>query len=188
MKVAISDSLGEISATTPSQRKLTISDTQQTIQAFSPTPPQTITISPTTGTQITDTSPGGATILAAAGPLVGTGQGTAMTSAGGAPALIQNSGVATSDFQGVMTENLLGAQVKTITGSWNVLGGFIGTINAAFLLLGTGLQLRLVNEDFFTTAYGVHFHISAAPGAPTSAPIFGIAVPGTHSTIQTTAS
>jgi len=187
-KVMISDSQGKISATTPLMREMTISDTLQTIKAFSPLPPQTIEMSPTAGTKITDTSPGGAVILAAAGPLVATGQGTAIASAGGSPALVTNTGTSISNFQGLMTENLLGAQIKTVVGAWSVLGGFIGTINALALLLGTGVQLRLVNENFFSTAYGVHFHLTTIPGAPTSPPIFGLGVVGTHTTIQVTAS
>ena len=187
-KIIASDSEAKIEATTPLQRKLSISDLLASIKLESLTPPQTIEMNPVTGTTLTDTSPGGTTIVASAGPLLGTGQGTAFASAGGAPGTIQNSGTSTSDFQGLMTENLIGAQVKNVTGAWSVLGGFLGSINALSLLLGTGFQLRLVNEDFLSTAYGIHFHISAAAGAPTSIPVVGVGIPGIHTTIQTTAS
>jgi len=187
-KVLISDSMGKISATTPLMREMTISDTLQTIKAFSPLPPQTIEMSPIAGTTITDTSALGATILASSGPLTATGQGMVMTSAGGLPSVSTQTGISSSTTTGLKTDVLLGGETKTVTGTWNVLGGFVGTINALALLLGTGVQLRLVNENFFATAYGVHLHITTLPGAPTSAPIFGQGIVGVHTTTQITAS
>jgi len=187
-KVVISDSEGKISATTPLKRELTISDSLQTIKAFSPLPPQTIQMSPVSGTTITDTSALGATILASSGPLTATGQGTVMTSAGGLPAVSTQTGISSSTTTGLKTDVLLGGEIKTITGGWVVNGAFLGAINALALFLGTGVQLRLVNENFFTTAYGVHFHLTTAPGAPTSPPVFGLGIVGTHTTTQVTAS
>ena len=76
---------------------------------------------------------------------------------------------------------------ETITGNWTLMGSFIASINAMFVLLGTGVQLRLVNENFFA-AYNSHFHLSTTPGVPTSPPVIGLGIPGVHTTIQTTAS
>jgi len=186
--VLISDSQMKIEALTTGQRKLALDDALQVIRAESPGGVQVVQVSPLTGTQITDNTAGGVTTLASAGPLISTGQGTAITSAGGAPATINNTGTATSTFQGLMTEDLLGAQTKNVTGTWNVLGGFIGVINALSLALGTGLQLRLVNENFFAAAYNVHTHTTTIAGAPTGPPITGLGVVGTHTTTQVTGS
>jgi len=188
-KVFISDSQKKIDLTTPGQRQVVIDDGPlQSIRLVSQTPPQSIEVSSIAGTKISDATASGIQIVASAGQLVATGQGTSVTAAGGVPGLINNTGLATSDFQGVMTENLVGSQVKNITGSWSILGGFIASINAVAMAIGTGIQLRMVNEAFFTAAYNVHFHTTTIPGAPTGAPIFGLGIVGTHTTIQTTSS
>ena len=187
-KLLLSDSTKKIEATTAAMRKLVLDDTAQTVKAESLTPPQSIEMSPLTGTKLTDASPFGTTVVATVGPLTATGQGTAVTSAGGAPAVTTNTGVSTANMTGLVTENLLGGQIKNIVGTWSVLGSFVGVINALSLALGSGLQLRLVNENFFASAYNVHFHTTTVAGAPTGPPIFGLGVTGTHTTIQVTAS
>jgi type VI secretion system (T6SS) baseplate-like injector VgrG len=186
--LTLDDALKKIEGLTTGGRIFSMNDLTQQIQLVSPTPPQAVTMSPITGTNISDASPGGVTLVATTGPLVGTGQGVALASAGGAPALIDNSGVSTGNFTGLETRNLIGGSVQTITGTWNLAGPFIASINALFLFLGTGMQLRLVNEDFFATAYNAHYHVATAVGAPTTPPVFGFGIVGTHTTIQTLAS
>lgn len=184
----LDDTLKKIEGLTTGGRTFSMNDLTQMVQVVSPTPPQSVVMSPTLGTTISDASPGGVKVLATAGPLIASGLGTAVTSAGGAPAVITNTGVSTSDFTGLETKNILGGSVQTISGAWTLAGPFVATINALFLFFGTGLQLRLVNEDFFSTAYNAHFHLTTIIGAPTSPPVVGFGIPGTHTTIQTLAS
>lgn len=187
-RLTLDDTLKKIEGMTTGGRLFSMNDLTQTVQVVSPAPPQAVTISPTSGTTLSDASPGGVTVLAAAGPLAATGQGTAITSAGGAPSVTTNTGVSTGNFTGLETKNLLGGSIQTITGAWTLAGPFVASINALFLFFGTGLQLRLVNEDFFSTAYNTHFHLSTAVGLPTSPPVVGLGIAGTHTTIQTFAS
>jgi hypothetical protein len=183
----LDDSLKKIEGMTTGGRLFSMDDMTQMVKVVSPTPPQSVVISPTAGTTVSDASPGGVKVLATAGPLVGSGLGTSMTSLG-QPAATLNTGVTNTTMIGAETKLLLGGSAQTIIGTWTLSGAFIASINALFILLGTGLQLRLVNESFFATAYNAHFHLTTIAGAPTSPPVVGLGIPGTHTTIQTFAS
>ena len=184
----LDDTLRKIAGLTTGGREFVMDDATQVVRLTSPTPPQSVMMSPATGTTLSDASPSGVQVLATVGPLVATGQGTTMTSAGAAPATVVNTGGSSTTTVGLETKTLLGGSIQAITGLWTLAGGFTANINALFIFLGTGLQLRLVNEQFFASAYNTHFHISGTPGTPTSAPVAGLGIPGTHTTVQTFAS
>jgi hypothetical protein len=187
-QITLDDTLQKIEATTTGGRVVSLDDNTQLVRVVSPSPAQSVEISPTAGTTVSDASPGGVTVSATAGPITTTGLGTSSTTSGGAPATTTHTGPSTTTTTGLETKTLSGGSTQTITGAWTLAGSFVATINAISLFFGTGVQLRLVNEEFFTSAYNTHFHISTAPGAPTSAPVFGFGIPGVHTTIQTFAS
>ena len=182
----LDDTLKKVEGLTTGGRIFSMNDKTQQIQLLSPSPPQSVVMSPTAGTSVTDASPGGVTVTASAGLLTTSGIGSSATSLGSATNL--TVGLTSSTLIGPESRTLIGGSAQTIIGAWVLAGPFVATINALFIFLGTGVQLRLVNEDFLTKAYNTHFHIATALGAPTSAPVFGLGIVGTHTTVQTLAS
>jgi hypothetical protein len=183
-RVEIDDNQNSVVASTVGLRQLSLSDTAQA-NILTTASGQIIT-QQAAGTTVSDPT---ALTVSTAGPL--TLAGAAVISTGGPDASAQTTGgVMDTQFQGLMSETMLGGWLVTIVGTliFQAAAGLM-TFSAPLVLLGTGSggYKRLVNEEFFA-AYLLHTHNVTAPGAPTGPPITGLPVVGTHTTINTGAS
>lgn len=126
------------------------------------------------------TCPGPITVTSSALVAI-VGNGITMTSSGTAPCITVAGGISTNTFTGLVTETYIGGLIQTVAGIqdvtasvsnltagiWNVTVG-VANLLVPNLILGTGTQYFLVNQQFFNY-YNGHTHAASAGLGPPDA-------------------